>query len=108
LLSEERASLRRIRRLHLWLLVVLLAYLPALLMIRRLAHAAAAITVLTLGWAIALARLATRLAFSHCPRCGRYFHAAADRPSYFHLLTRSCMQCSLRLHADRVIYPGLE
>ncbi|HLW69180.1 MAG TPA: hypothetical protein VKS22_01020 [Candidatus Binataceae bacterium] len=84
------------------------AYLPLLLIATRLARPLWIIVALSIVWAIAMLRCATRIAFSHCPRCGKYFHSSSDAPSFRSLLVRSCMHCGLPLRAERVIYPSME
>ncbi|MGH9648816.1 MAG: hypothetical protein ACRD4E_18595, partial [Bryobacteraceae bacterium] len=59
-------------------------------------------------WVVCIVRCVSHLAFSACPRCGRFFHSISGTPTFFNLLTRHCLQCGLRLKADRVIYPSME
>ena len=108
LLTEEREGLRKIRRARSWLLTLLAVYIPLLLIATRLARPRLTITALSIIWTIALGRSATRIAFSHCPRCGQYFHSPGDAPSFRSLLIRSCMHCGLPIRAAQVIYPSME
>jgi hypothetical protein len=107
--SEERDGLRRIRRFRFWLWVFLLSYVPAIWIVAATTHSYLAVVPLMLALLIAVVRCAVRTAFSHCPRCGGYFHSAAGPgPSFASLLTRKCTQCGLPLRADQVIYPSME
>jgi hypothetical protein len=108
LLTEEREGLRQIRRARSWLLLLFAVYLPLLLIATRLARPLLTIAALSIVCAIAMVRCAARLAFSHCPRCSKYFHSGSDAPSFGSLLVRSCMHCGLSLDTGQVIYPSME
>lgn len=108
MLPEENTGLQKIRRVRILFPLLLFVYLPLVLICARLPRPGLAIPTMTVVWAIALARCATRVAFSPCPRCGKYFHAKGDAPSFRNLLARACMHCGLPIHTDRVIYPSME
>jgi hypothetical protein len=58
-------------------------------------------------WLAVTVRLASRAAFSQCPRCRNYFHTSPGTPSFWNLLARRCTHCGLPLRSDRVMYPGM-
>jgi hypothetical protein len=107
--SEERDGLRRIRRLRFWLWVLVLGSVPAVWIVTAATHSYLAVALLMLALLIAVVRCAIRSAFTHCPRCGGYFHSAAGpKPSLASLIVRKCSHCGLPLRADQVIYPSME
>jgi hypothetical protein len=108
LLPEENTGLQKIRRARVGFQFLLFGYLPLVLLAARIPRPALAIPAMTVVWVIAFVRSATRVAFNHCPRCGKYFHAAGDAPSFRNLLARSCMHCGIPLNTSRVIYPSME
>jgi hypothetical protein len=108
MLPEERAGLRKIRRRRLWFWIELATYLPLLLVAEHFTHPPMIVGMLLTLSALALVRFAAGAAFSHCPRCGQYFHSTISTPTFWSLLTRRCLHCGLSLHADRVIYPSME
>jgi|ERR1700730_9715323 hypothetical protein len=108
MLPEEQQALRKIRRVRLWFCLFLVSYVPLLWLGMRLTHSDLATTLIMLLWLIALVHLVAAVAFSHCPRCGNYFHATTGTPSFWNLFARSCTHCGLPLRTGRVIYPSME
>lgn len=108
MLSEEREGLRKIRRRRLWFWIELAIYLPLLVLATYFTRSRLIIGMFIALSALALVRFAAGAAFSHCPRCGQYFHSTTSTPTFWNLLTRHCLHCGLPLYADRVIYPSME
>lgn len=108
MLAEERAGLRKIRRRRLWFWIELATCLSLTLAAKHFTDSRMVIWILATLSTLALMRLVAGAAFSHCPRCGQYFHSVTNTPTFRNLLTRRCLQCGLSLHADRVIYPSME
>ena len=108
MLPEEQQALHRIRRYRLAFWICLLGYIPVFWIVARRARSDWALAVVTIVWAVAVVRIAARIAFSHCPRCGNYFHATTGTPSFWNLLARICTHCGLPLRPTRVVYPSME
>src|SRR5258708_40295245 len=107
MLPEEQQALHRLRRTRLGFWICLLGYVPVFWIVAGLSSDRA-LAALTIVWAVVVVRIATRISFSHCPRCGNYFHATTGPPSFWNLLARACTQCGLALRPARVVYPSME
>jgi hypothetical protein len=107
--SEEREGLRRIRGFHLWLWFFLLSAVPVTLIVILGTHSLLLVAIFASLWIAEIARCIVRTSFSHCPRCGGYFHSTNGSPRALHkLLARNCIHCGLPLRVERVIYPSME
>lgn len=106
--SEERDGLRTIRRWRLWAWMLVITYVPAIWIIRRLTNSELATAPFVMVWVIGIVRCVSRLAFSLCPRCGNLFYSVSRTPAFFNLFAHQCLQCGLKLKTDRVIYPSME
>ena len=106
MVTEEREGLRQIRRLRYWFWAPMFAFPPVIWIVTRFTQSSAVIMPLVILWIAALVRCASRVAFSHCPRCRNYYHTTAGTPSFWNLLARRCAHCGLPLRSDRVLYPG--
>ena len=107
MVAEEREGLRKIRRLRFWVWALILAFVPLMWLITRVTHSRWLIMLIMILWVAGVVHCAARAAFSHCPRCGNYFHATEGTPSFWNLLARHCTHCGLPLKSDRVMYPGM-
>jgi len=108
MLPEEQQGLREIRRNRRWLWAFILSYVPLFWIGTRLTRSDLAITLVMIAWLIALVHTIALVAFSHCPRCGNYFHATTGTPSFWNLFARKCTHCGLPSRTSRVVYPSME
>jgi hypothetical protein len=107
MVSEEREGLARIRSLRLSLWILILALIPVVWLAIRFTHSSSILISILVAWVAGVVHFASRIAFSHCPRCRNYFHATAGTPSFWNLVARHCTHCGLPLRRDRVMYPGM-
>jgi hypothetical protein len=98
--SNEHQGLQAIRHLRFWFWFFLLTYVPVIWIVKRVTRSDLAVAPFILVWVVGFVRYTARTAFSHCPRCGGYFHSTTGTPSFWNLLARECMQCGLPLDAD--------
>lgn len=90
-------ELGKIRRRRLFLLGVILVYLPATLATLNLTQSVRATGAVFVVWFIFLCVAVTLTAIIKCPQCQNYFHMRNSTLRY----SRKCSHCGLHIHADK-------
>lgn len=90
-------ELGKIRRRRLFLLGVILVYLPATLATLNLTQSVTATGAVFVVWFIFLCVAVTLTAIIKCPQCQNYFHMRNSTLRY----SRKCSHCGLHIHADK-------
>jgi len=90
-------ELGKIRRRRMFLLALILVYLPATLATLNLTHSVKATGAVFAVWFVLLCIAVTLTAVVRCPQCRNPFHMHDSSLRY----SRKCSHCGLHIHADK-------
>jgi hypothetical protein len=90
-------ELAKIRKRRMFLMALILVYLPATLATLNLTHSIKATGVVFAVWFVLLCIAVTLTAVVRCPQCQNTFHMRESTLRY----SRKCSHCGLHIHADK-------